>query len=166
MNRVIFPSPWRLWPPSKALFLRSIPGAWAIFEIILRHAQTCPRPIFSLYSPRDKSSEAYDCQSAAVTFCAVSFGRVRVKANSHRHAGHDKSVSRPLRRCELDSRQLKTVADRKSEVWIRLQQSSNSHRHTRHDKTVSPAGRPPPRRRPGRQLRLAARSRRCTPRKM
>jgi len=32
------------------------------------------------------------------------------------HARHDKtvlSVSRPLRRCELDSRQLKTVADRK-----------------------------------------------------
>jgi len=26
------------------------------------------------------------------------------------------SVSRPLQRCELDSRQLKTVADRKSEV--------------------------------------------------
>jgi len=45
--------------------------------------------------------------------------RYPVKANSHRHAGHDKtvlSVSRPLRRCELDYRQLKTVADRKSEV--------------------------------------------------
>jgi len=39
-----------------------------------------------------------------------------LKANSHRHARHDKtvlSVSRTLRRCELDSRQLKTVADRK-----------------------------------------------------
>jgi len=33
----------------------------------------------------------------------------------------------------------------------------NSHRHNRHDKTVAPACRPPPRRRPGRQLRLAAR---------
>jgi len=44
------------------------------------------------------------------------------KANSHRHAEHDKtvlSVSRPFRRCELDSRQLKTVADRKSEVSTR-----------------------------------------------
>ena len=41
------------------------------------------------------------------------------KVNSHRHAGHDKtvlSVSRPLRRYELDFRQLKTVADRKFEV--------------------------------------------------
>jgi len=40
-------------------------------------------------------------------------------ANSHRHARHDKtvlSVSRPIRRCELDSRQLKTIADRKFEV--------------------------------------------------
>jgi len=58
-------------------------------------------------------------------------------ANSHRHARHDKtvlSVSRPLRRCELGSRQLKTVADRKFEFWTRSeQQSSNSHRHTRHD---------------------------------
>jgi len=46
----------------------------------------------------------------------------RVKANSHRHARHDKavlSVSRPLRRRELDSRQLETVADRKFEVWTR-----------------------------------------------
>ena len=37
------------------------------------------------------------------------------------------------RRYELDSRKLKTVADRKSEVWTRSEQSSNSHRHTRHD---------------------------------
>jgi len=43
---------------------------------------------------------------------------------------------------------------------------ANSHRHTRQDKTVAPAYRPPPRRRPGRQLRLVYRSqRRCTPRK-
>ena len=65
-----------------------------------------------------------------------------VKANSHRHVRHDKtvlSVSRPLRRCELDSRQLKTVADRKFyKVWTRSGQSSYSHRHSRHvtDRTV------------------------------
>ena len=38
----------------------------------------------------------------------------KLKVNSYRHARHDKpvlSVSRPLRRCELDSRQLNTVAD-------------------------------------------------------
>ena len=38
-----------------------------------------------------------------------------LKATSHRHATHDKtvlSVSRPIRRRELDSGQLKTVADR------------------------------------------------------
>jgi len=32
------------------------------------------------------------------------------------------SLSRPLRRCELDSRQLKTVAHRKLEVWTRSEQ--------------------------------------------
>ena len=54
----------------------------------------------------------------------------------HRHARHDKtvlSVSRPLRRCELDSTQLKTVADRKFEVWTRSEESSNSHWHARQD---------------------------------
>ena len=37
------------------------------------------------------------------------------------------SASRPLRWCELDSRQLGTVADRKFEVRTRSEQSSNSH---------------------------------------
>jgi len=44
---------------------------------------------------------------------------ITFKANSHHHARHDRtvlSVSRPLRRCELDSRQLKTVADRQN-IW-------------------------------------------------
>ena len=145
----------------------------------------------------------------------------RLKANSHSHARHDKtvlSVSHALRRCELNSRQLKTVADGslKSEhvnsncpihtatpdrtqtwlfcrvwcggvnwvgpdsqagafcVWSVLEcigwrsataghttqnaLAVNSHRPSRHDKTAAPACRPPPpRRRPGRQLRLAAR---------
>ena len=42
---------------------------------------------------------------------------VFLKANLHRHARHNKtvvSVSCPPRRCELDCRQLKTVADRNS----------------------------------------------------
>jgi len=45
--------------------------------------------------------------------------RLYHKTVSHRHARQDKtalSVSRPLRRCELDSRQLKIVADWKFEV--------------------------------------------------
>ena len=39
----------------------------------------------------------------------------RIEANSHHQTRHDNtvlSVSRPLRRCELNSRQLNTVADR------------------------------------------------------
>ena len=42
-----------------------------------------------------------------------------LKANAHRHSRRDKTVlsaSRQLRRCELDFRQLKTVAVRKFEV--------------------------------------------------
>jgi len=61
---------------------------------------------------------------------------VCLKANSHRHAGHDKTVlslSCPIRRCKLYSRQLKTVADRTFEVRTRSEQSSNSQRHNRHD---------------------------------
>ena len=41
-------------------------------------------------------------------------------------------------------------------MWPNRRIKANSHRHTRHDKTVTPACRPP-RRRPGRQLRLTAR---------
>ena len=59
-----------------------------------------------------------------------------LKSNSHHHARHDKtvlSVSCPLRRCESDSRPLKTVADRRCEVWTRSEQLSNSHRRAGHD---------------------------------
>jgi len=56
--------------------------------------------------------------------------------NSHRQAGPDITVlfvSCLSRRCELDSRRIETVANRKFKVWSRSQQSSNSHQHTRHD---------------------------------
>ena len=61
-------------------------------------------------------------------------------ANSHRHARRDKtvsSVSRPLRRCELDSRQLRRLSptDRTYDVRTRSQLSSSSHRHDR-DRTI------------------------------
>jgi len=48
-------------------------------------------------------------------------------------ARHDKTVLSVSRSLELDSRQLKTVADRKLEVCTRSDQSPNSHRHVRHD---------------------------------
>jgi len=57
-----------------------------------------------------------------------------IKASSHRHARHDKtvlSVSRPLRRFELDSRQHKTVADR--EELKDKHDQSNRPIHTGHD---------------------------------
>ena len=57
-------------------------------------------------------------QQLTPQLCVVLFASC-LKANSHRRAGRDKtvlSVSRPLRRCVLDSRRLETVADRKFEV--------------------------------------------------
>jgi len=47
---------------------------------------------------------------------------VSLTPNSHRQARHDRtvlSVSRLPRRCDLDSRRLTTVDDRKFEVWTR-----------------------------------------------
>ena len=68
-------------------------------------------------------------------------GRI-LKANSHRHARHDKtvlSVSRPLRRCELNSRQLKTVVDGKlgslNTLIAIVQFTPARHRHDM-DRTV------------------------------
>jgi len=65
--------------------------------------------------------------------------------SSHHHARPDRtvlSVSCLSRRCEFDSRRLKTVADRKCEVGTRSEQSSSSHR-TRHRQhcLVVPGGR-------------------------
>jgi len=59
-----------------------------------------------------------DCQepgiSSGTLLSAIEYG-LPFTFNSHRHARHDKtvlSVSHPLPWCELDSRQLKTVATR------------------------------------------------------
>jgi len=57
-----------------------------------------------------------------------------IKANSHRHARHDKtvlSVSRPLQRCELHFRQHKTVDDRENLKYEHDQ--SKRPIHNRHD---------------------------------
>jgi len=54
--------------------------------------------------------------------CLVQFERLTKRPNSHRLARPDKTVlSVPClpRWCEFDSRQLKTIADRKSEVCTR-----------------------------------------------
>ena len=53
-------------------------------------------------------------QAVSITRAELQRRTKAVTANSHRQVRHDKtieSVSRPLRRCELDFRQLKTVAD-------------------------------------------------------
>ena len=67
-----------------------------------------------------ENSAASGSENASACMHAQMDGQVKnVKANSLHHARHDKtvlSVSCPLWRCELDSRQLKTVADRKFEV--------------------------------------------------
>ena len=75
--------------------------------------------------PRSRKSGKHEAQISPVGFPRVCFSRHKtlsarhtttsIKANSHRHARHDKSVvfvSRPLRQRELNSRQLRTVADR------------------------------------------------------
>jgi len=75
--------------------------------------------------------------------------RPSIKANSHRHARHDQtilSVSRPLQRCELDSRQLKTVADRKFvlslNTFIAIVQFTLAHEtRRRQDRLVVSGGR-------------------------
>jgi len=68
--------------------------------------------------------------SRSVRRCELS-----IKANSHRHARHDKSVlsmSRPLRRCELDSRQLNSRLSQAENLKSEHVESSLPM-HTRHD---------------------------------
>ena len=63
------------------------------------------------------------CTDAAYCYKrSAAWVSLSVKANSHCHARHDKNCLVCVasdRRCELDSGQLKTVADRKYEVWTR-----------------------------------------------
>jgi len=60
-------------------------------------------------------SEFYDPETSTPSeACQWRRQQTRVMPNSHHLF-----VSRPLRRCELDFRQLKTVADRNFEVWTR-----------------------------------------------
>jgi len=87
---------------------------------------------FCHYCPEPISRHTAECIDASMT----SHNRRNSSKLFHRHDKTVLSASRPLRRCELDnSRQLKTVADRKYEVWTRSEQSSNSHRHMIPDKT-------------------------------
>jgi len=58
------------------------------------------------------------CKNAASTYNDTALLKL-IHTAAYRHDKTVLSVSRPLRRCELDSRQLKTVADRKSEVSTR-----------------------------------------------
>ena len=66
-----------------------------------------------------------------------------LKANSHRHARHDKavlSVSRPLWRCALDSRQLKTCRRQKIRslsAFRAIVQFTPAHRTWHYDTVVS-----------------------------
>ena len=110
--------------------------------------------------------------SPAMSGQLPSSGPLPVKANSHRHARHDtdRTVSScPVWRRELSrtARQVRSIsglhrsvssgAVRPPDDAERTCPAVNSHSHTKQDKTVTPACRPPPRRRPGRQLRPAAR---------
>ena len=112
----------------------------ACMRLVIKSSQSRRDPAALLFTaPRHTISSPLHCDDnpRRSSRCRAAVRRTaRLKANSHRHARHDKtvlSVSRPFRRGELDSRQLKTVADRKFEVWTRSQQSSSSQRHTRHD---------------------------------
>ena len=105
--------------------------SWAICKSAPRSSQiTMPVPHHSVFYRPDALPAA---QPTASKHWRLYLAYI-LKVNLHRHARHDKtvlSVSRPLRRCQLDSRQLKSVADRKFEVGKHVQ--SNRPIHTRHD---------------------------------
>ena len=84
------------------------------------------------YSQGGRMRHAVSSVATCFSTAVIVRGRravVAVKANSHRHARHDKtvlSVSRPLWWCELDSRQPKTVADKKNLKSDHAQSNSSS----------------------------------------
>ena len=99
-------------------------------------APTTPRGSYWLSIYCVIANESVPIQLTQCRFRGLAISSAETHSHSHRHARHDKTISsvpRPLRRCELDSWQLRTVADRKFEICSRSQQSSNSHRHTRYD---------------------------------
>ena len=167
---------WQFLPLCRLTHLQAVGG----FSQSFCRDATLPSPLLSSFLPSSPFPSLHAPPPTAVRGIPLSFlpigGLFTAKSNSHRRAGHDKtvlSVSLPLRWCELDSRQLRTIAGRKCEVWTRSEQSS-IHAGTpdirlSHLPACWP---PPPRRGPGRQLRLAARppqtqrSCRPTPRKM
>ena len=94
------------------------PRNGALMGVILEHAENARGRYCQRYSQGGRMRHAVSSVATCFSTAVIVRGRravVAVKANSHRHARHDKtvlSVSRPLWRCELDSRQPKTVADK------------------------------------------------------
>jgi len=94
------------------------------------------------------------------------------KTNCHRHARHD-GADRTVLSCLVWQCELSRPDCPRSAICVKVCRAAqcdlrthsnaertcpavNSHRHTRQDKTAAPASRPPPpRRRPGRQLRVS-----------
>jgi len=131
----------------------SIPGSYFQFHFLYGFYNNVTSSFTSVF-PNSFSSENYCSLSStfsvqlllSVNEIITAVSSARLVLSRHLCAVHN---VRQLRR-----RVGPTTANQLSDV---LGLKANSRRHTRHDKTVAPTSRPPPRRRPGRLLRLAAR---------